>query len=355
MSIQTELIPHTDLGKSFHDALDRRLTQLFSDQKDSAATPHMAQLWQQIAKATNGGKRARPMLVHLGYRTVSEQPEPRLLEIGCAFELLHTALVIHDDIIDQDFVRRGEPTLSAHYRDAALAQGKTQRAAEHLGQSAALLAGDALISQATHLIHDACRDLPCANRVLELFHSAIAQSAAGELDDVLFSADFGAPNLDEVLRMHQLKTAAYSFETPLVIGALLAGASDELLSRLSELAGFLGSCYQIIDDVLGTFGDSTTTGKSSDSDLREGKTTVLIALAESIETAAPTIAGWRAGTVHSDTVRRLLIDYNIERKARKLAQQYCERAKLQVDDLPIRSEARASFQHLINELQQRKH
>lgn len=355
MSIQTELIPQTEPGKSFHDELDRRLTQLFTGQSDNAPTAHMAQLWQQIAKATNGGKRARPMLAYLGYRAVSADPEPRLLEIGCAFELLHTALVIHDDIIDQDFVRRGEPTLSAHYRDAALANGKTQRAAEHLGHAAALLAGDALISQAIQLLHDACHDLPCGNRMLELFHSAIAQSAAGELDDVLFSADFGAPDLDEVLGMHRLKTAVYSFETPLVIGALLAGASDQLLSRLSKLAELLGSCYQIIDDVLGTFGDSTTTGKSSDSDLREGKTTVLIALAESIETAVPAIAGWRAGTVHSDTVRQLLIDLNIEGRARKLAQQYCERANDQVNDLPIREEARDSFRHLINELEQRKH
>lgn len=355
MSIQTELIPQTEPSQHFHDEVDRRLTQLFTDQTDNAPTPHMAQLWQQIGKATHGGKRARPMLVQLGYRAVSDKPEPRLLEIGCAFELLHTALVIHDDIIDQDFVRRGEPTLSAHYRDAALANGKTQGAAEHVGQAAALLAGDVLISQAIQILNNACHDLPCGNRVIDLFHSAIRQSAAGELDDVLFSADFGSPDLDGVLRMHRLKTAAYSFETPLVIGALLAGASDELLSSLSDLAGLLGSCYQIIDDVLGTFGDATTTGKSSNSDLREGKTTVLIALAENIESAAPTIAGWRAGTVDSDTVRELLIDCNIADRARKLAQQYCERAERQVEHLPIRSEARDSFRHLINELQQRKY
>lgn len=355
MSIQAQLILQTEPGRNFHNALEQRLVQLFEERTHTAPTPHMAHLWQQIAKATRGGKRARPMLLHLGYRTVSEDPEPRLIEIGCAFELLHTALLIHDDIIDHDFVRRGEPTLSAHYRDAALARGKAQHVAESVGHAAALLAGDVLISQAIQLLHDACHDLTCGHRVVDLFQAAIQQSAAGELDDVLFSADFGTQDLDEVLRMHRLKTAAYSFETPLVIGALLAGASEGLLTRLSELAGLLGSCYQIIDDILGTFGDSATTGKPNDSDLREGKTTVLIALAKNIETAAPAIAGWRAGTIDNDTVRQLLIDLDIEQRARNLADRYCAQAQQQVDGLAIQPEAHASFRHLINELLQRKH
>lgn len=353
MGTQTQLIPQTKPGKLFQNELDHQLAQILADQINCASTPQMAALWQQIAKATHGGKRTRPMLVNLGHRVVSGNADPRTIDIGCAFELLHTALVMHDDIIDQDFIRRGQPTLSAHYRDEAIARGKARVTAEHIGHSAGLLAGDALISKAIQLLHAACQNLPCGNHLIEVFHTAIQRSAAGELDDVLFSAHIESPDLDEVLRMHRLKTAAYSFQAPLVSGAMLAGASEDVVDQLSRFANLLGSCYQIIDDILGTFGDFTTTGKPNDSDLREGKITVLIALAESIDAAAPSVHAWRAGDISNDAMRALLITHDIESKARELADQCCEQARGQLAVLPIRAEVRGTFQQLIDDLLQR--
>lgn len=353
MSMQSQLIPQTKSGQQLHSKFDRRLETILHEQASNAPTPQMAALWQQISKSTSGGKRTRPLLVNLGYQAVSAADEPRLIDIGCAFELLHTALVIHDDIIDQDFIRRGQPTLSAHYRDDALAQGKPQATAEHLGHAAALLAGDALISKALQLLHAACRDLACGDRVIDVFHNAIQQSAAGELDDVVFSGHIIAPDLDDVLRMHRLKTASYSFEAPLISGALLGGASDQVVSRLSTFANLLGSSYQIIDDVLGTFGDANTTGKPNDSDLREGKMTVLIALVESIDTAAPTVQAWRDGNVSNDAMRALLIAHDIETKARALADECCQQARAELEHLPLRDDVRTTFDHLIEDLLQR--
>lgn len=355
MSIQAQLTPEAESDKIFAQQVDQRLASLMDAQIRAAATPHMATLWRHIAEAMQGGKRTRPMLVHLGYQVVGECRDERAIEVGCAFELLHTALVIHDDIIDQDFMRRGQPTLSAHYRDIALDQGKPVAAAEHIGNAAALLAGDVLIAKAIQVLQEACGRLDRGQQILETFHTAIQHSAAGELDDVLFSGRIASASLDEVLRMHRLKTAAYSFEAPLVVGALLAGANEDLVIRLSRFANLLGSCYQIIDDVLGTFGDASQTGKPNDSDLREGKVTVLIALTESIETAAPIVDGWRNGTVSNDAMRALLVTHDIESQARRLATECCQDAREQLSDLPMPSAVRTTFRHLIDDLLQRNH
>ena len=355
MSIQAQLTPEAESDKIFAAAIDQRLEQLVDAQIRCAATPNMAELWRRIAKAMQGGKRTRPMLVNLGSQVVSADADPRSVEVGCAFELLHTALVMHDDIIDQDFIRRGQPTLSAHYRDAALAQDKSEAEAEHIGHAAALLAGDVLIATAIQVLTAACFELATGERIIEVFHTAIQHSAAGELDDVLFSAHLESASLEDVLCMHRLKTAAYSFEAPLVTGALLAGASTEVVAQLSRFANLLGSCYQIIDDVLGTFGDASQTGKPNDSDLREGKATVLIALTESITTAAPVVQGWRDGTVSNDAMRALFVTHDIETKARRLADECCEQARQQLAELPMPNVVRTTFQHLIHDLLRRNH
>lgn len=354
MSIQALLTPKAD-ANGFAQEIDHRLDQILEAQIRGAATPRMAGLWRQIAEATIGGKRTRPMLVNLGFQVVADDADLRRTDAGCAFELLHTALVIHDDIIDQDFVRRGQPTVSAHYRNVALAQGKSEAASEHIGNAAALLAGDVLISKSIQLITEASAGLPQADHIVEVFHTAIQDSAAGELDDVLFSAHIDSASLDDVLAMHRLKTAAYSFDAPLVTGALLAGASQDVVERLSRFGNLLGACYQIIDDVLGTFGDEAMTGKPSDSDLREGKSTVLIALTEDIATAAPVVAGWRNGDVSNVAMRALFVTHDIEAKARQLADECCARARQALAELPMRRDVRATFGHLIDDLLRRNH
>ncbi|GAA2045385.1 hypothetical protein GCM10009720_27850 [Yaniella flava] len=355
MSSQVSLIPQTSPGKLFQADVDQRLRDFVEEKTRGAHTPAMRDLWQHIANATHGGKRARPMLVNLGYQVAGDVPEPRLLDTACAFELLHTALVMHDDIIDQDFVRRGQPTLSAHYRDAATTQGQSASQAEHVGHSAAILAGDVLISQAVGLLTRACGDHPNGTQVIDVFHDAILQSAAGELDDVLYSAHLVSPKLNDVLGMHRLKTAAYSFDAPLRVGALLGGADCQTVTRLGQIGTLLGSCYQIIDDVLGTFGDCAVTGKPNDSDIREGKITVLIALAERNSQTASAVKAWRAGRLSDAALRGVLVAQGVESQARELAEQCCVTARDTLTELSIGQEVRQAFLELMDDLLERKH
>lgn len=289
-------------------------------------------LWSRIGQALEGGKLTRPRLVMLGHEAFAPpsaaNAEPgedfeRVVLLGCAFELLHGSLLMHDDVIDRDFTRRGRPTLSALYRDDALARGKSAENAEHAGHAAAIIAGDLLLAAAIKLALRAADSLPQAAIIENSFHQAIHHAGAGELEDLLFSLDPAPAQVQEVLRMEKLKTAAYSFQVPLHTGALLAGADAAGAAALANIGSQLGVAYQLIDDVLGTFGDPARTGKSIESDLREGKSTILTAMAASTPGFTEDLQRFRDRGADVKAMRSALESTGAERFARQLAQDLC--------------------------------
>jgi geranylgeranyl diphosphate synthase type II len=184
-------------------------------------------------------------------------------------------------VIDNDFIRRGSPNISGTYRDRAVAAGASDRAAEHSGISAAVIAGDLALFNSYRLIDRSGADDATRERLLQVMDDALFASAAGELIDVDFSLLADMPRVDDILTMERLKTAVYSFECPLQAGAILAGASEEVVATLGDFGREIGIAYQIVDDLLGVFGLEAETGKTTIGDLREGKRTVLIAYATS--------------------------------------------------------------------------
>ncbi|MEM9189768.1 MAG: polyprenyl synthetase family protein [Myxococcota bacterium] len=211
-----------------------------------------------------GGKRARPIVMAAGYHAVGggEAIEP-LVDAGAALELLQSYLLIHDDWMDQDDERRGGP--AAH---VALAKAHQN---EHLGASLAILAGDLASAYASELISEA--PFPDARRAagLRAFWRIQREVFFGQHLDLIASPD--------VDRMYDLKTGSYTVRGPLIVGALLAGASEAQLEALRNFAYPLGIAFQLRDELLGTFGDSNATGKPSGNDLRAGKLTHLVSLA----------------------------------------------------------------------------
>ena len=210
-----------------------------------------------------GGKRLRPALVVAGYRATSESAdlEPAL-DVGVALELLHAYMLVHDDWMDQDRMRRGGPAvhvlLTKRYRST------------HLGQASAVLAGDLGVALATEAL--ARVEVP-PERVPQLF-SVFAQMqsdaiAGQELDVLGREAD--------VERVYTLKTGSYTVRGPLVLGALLAGSAQEVITALERFALPLGIAFQLRDDLLSAFGDPARTGKPFGNDIRSGKRTLLMA------------------------------------------------------------------------------
>ncbi|WP_369046058.1 polyprenyl synthetase family protein [Sinomonas sp. P10A9] len=261
-------------------ATERALTAWLEESRCTAATPRLGLLWERIAAGIEGGKRLRPQLAFHAYAAFGGRDADACATLAAAIELLHAALLVHDDVIDRDFVRRGRPNIAGLYRDDALARGLSQEEARHLGVSVAVIAGDLLLAGAFRLADLASADPEVRVRLSDVMHAAVTDAAAGELDDVLMAHD-PEQTLDDVLEMEQLKTAAYSFAAPMRLGAILAGAPETSAEDVARVGMLVGAAYQVIDDVLGTFGDEAQTGKPVTSDLREGKLTVLTAYARS--------------------------------------------------------------------------
>jgi geranylgeranyl diphosphate synthase, type I len=214
-----------------------------------------------------GGKRLRPVLLAAAYVACGGAWDGRGVEavtlVGVALELFQTYLLAHDDLMDGDAIRRGGPSLPA-LMSASFEQGRAG--------AMSILAGDMACAWAQRALLEtdlAPERVLRASRELAKVHEEVV---AGQILDVV------AASIDAraVEAMHALKTASYSVRGPVVMGAHLAGASDEQVAALTSFAEPLGVAFQLRDDVLGTFGDEATTGKPTGNDLREGKRNSLV-------------------------------------------------------------------------------
>jgi len=239
-------------------------------------------LAEAIASAVADGKRLRPALVVTSFEAFGGDAgtEAALWDVAAAFELLHTAFLVHDDVIDHDVERRGVPNVAGRFRDRATARGADDRAAGTVGDAAGVLAGDLLLFEATRMIAAAPLATAARGQLLETLDEAVLVSAIGELADAEHAAHADCPDADVLLATAHDKTAVYTFRAPLRAGAILAGADP---APLAESAADLGLAFQLVDDLIGTFGTRRQAGREPGADLREAKRTPLIALARRTE------------------------------------------------------------------------
>lgn len=290
-----------------------------------------------------GGKRLRPALLAASVACVDPAAYPgAVTDLGAALELLQTYLLVHDDWMDDDPVRRGAPSvhvaLARRYGDP------------HIGASAAILAGDLMGT----LVHDlvARIELPTARRrgVLKAFCRMEHEVILGQCLDVTHS-----PDTD---RVHHLKTGSYTVRGPLLLGLELAGGGDAARRALDAYGTPLGVAFQLRDDVLGAFGTEAETGKPVGGDFREGKRTALVqhALAHLGDAGAKELEGLLGHRDASDrdvALARSLIEASgarehVESRIRSLREQSI--AALQTDVLrPEGRELLASFAALMTE------
>lgn len=271
------------IGLSAHDtarvdaAIAASLDRL--QQRSAPLGDGPAALAQAAAAAGAHGKRLRPALVVASFRTFGGEPGTALWQVAAAFELLHTAFVVHDDLIDRDLERRGAPNVAGRFRTRARAFGAGDAESATVGDAAAVLAGDLLLFEATRLIATAHTADDVRDRLFAILDDAILVSAAGELADVENAALGDVPDTEALLGAAHDKTATYSFEAPLVAGAVLGGASPAAQQELATAAADLGLAFQLVDDLIGTFGTRGQAGREPGADLREAKRTPLIGLA----------------------------------------------------------------------------
>lgn len=329
-----------------------RVLGAFIDERVATA-PAAAGLWTEIRRAATGGKMLRPRLVLAAHDGLGGTDRAAALRAAAATELLHTGFLIHDDVIDRDWTRRGAPNVAAAFRAAAVEEGRSAPTAEHYGTSAAIITGDLAIAGAVDLAWSASDDPAVARALAGVMAEAVSATAAGELMDVeLAAAERG--DVEAVLAMYEAKTSVYTFCTPLQAGAVLAGADAPVVTALRRAGLALGVAFQIADDLLGTFGDAGTTGKSVASDAREGKQTVLAALLADADPAAADRFRREAGTgddAFAQAYRDAIEGSGARDAAADLVRARTEEARAQLETLP--ASFRAPVEAVLEDLHER--
>ncbi|MFZ2187534.1 MAG: polyprenyl synthetase family protein [Candidatus Moraniibacteriota bacterium] len=224
-----------------------------------------------------GGKRLRAAFMYYGYLGAGGTEEEKILETSMSIELIHAFLLVHDDIIDKDDTRHGVATLHQHYADAGklLFHGKDNA---HFGNAIAIIIGDMLGAFGNDIIFSSAFPLEQKFKALTKLQDIVSFTVIGQAQDV-YMEYMGEASEAAILAMYRNKTAKYTVEGPLYLGALLAGASQDLLDGFSAYAVPLGIAFQIQDDILGTFGNAKRLGKPVGSDIAEGKITLLVSRA----------------------------------------------------------------------------
>ena len=240
-----------------------------------------------------GGKRLRPAFCHWAFVGAGgAADDPMIIDAGAAFELLHAFALVHDDVMDGSSSRRGEPTVHLSF-GADHSAGGWNGESRRFGEGVAILIGDLAEVYADRLMASAT---PAA---FAIWNELKIELNIGQFLDVLGAAR-GDVDLDTARRIVRYKSGKYTIERPLHVGAALAGRIDELHESLTRFGAPLGEAFQLRDDILGTFGDSTRTGKPVGDDLREGKPTPMLAVALDRASAAQRAVLARIGSVDLD-------------------------------------------------------
>jgi geranylgeranyl diphosphate synthase type I len=277
----TDVLDREDLRSRVQAVVDATLDQQRSVLAELG--DELTWLVEHIASLLGGGKRLRAGFLYWGYRACGGVDSDALVRLATAMEFFQAGALIHDDVMDDSDTRRGRPAL---HRAAATRHSEAAWTGSpgRYGQGAAILAGNLCLAWCDELVAGCGLPAPEVTRARPVFDIMRTQLMGGQLLDLSASAQAwagmtAAGRVDQARHVIRYKSAKYTIEHPILIGANAAGAAAPLLSALSAYGMSLGEAFQLRDDLLGVFGDSAVTGKPAGDDLREGKRTALVAMA----------------------------------------------------------------------------
>ena len=219
------------------------------------------------------GKRIRPVLFVIGYLGFKKKPNPGLYKSALSVELLHDFFLIHDDIIDKSDTRRGKPSLHKVF-DKFLAK---YRNIKFNGQDLAIVTADIIYALAIEMFLSIKEKPQFKEKALQRFIKSAVHTGCGEFIELILGIKkIQSVSKEDIYKIYDYKTAYYTFASPLMMGAILAGAKPSEIAKLSKFSLYLGRAFQIKDDNLSMFFDEKKIGKSALSDLQESKKTLLI-------------------------------------------------------------------------------
>lgn len=323
-----------------------------------------------------GGKRFRAMFCYWGWQAVQTtdfdpfaEPSGRALDsvitVASALEIFHAAALVHDDIIDSSDTRRGAPSAHRAFETLHATSGYVGEA-DTFGRAAAILLGDLLLSWSDELLSDGLverGDPAAAGAARSEYNTMRLEVTAGQFLDVIEERAWPLITEEEAIpraeRVNLYKSAKYTVEAPLLIGASLGGATMTQLSSLREFGVPLGMAYQLRDDLLGVFGDAKVTGKPSGDDLAEGKRTVLIGFARAlVPTGTRRLIDELLGDRSLDSEQVQLLQSTIRasgavERVERLIDDSVRRARSALEQAPLTAAARSELLRLTDAVTRR--
>lgn len=318
--------------------VDKRLGN-FLNQKEEK------EMVEEIQKMiSGGGKRLRPALFYHTYKSCGGLNDDCAVDIASALELFHTFALIHDDILDHSFLRRGLPTIY-----------------KKIGLEKAILTGDLCLCFANELFYQAVLNLPPAvgKKINSLWLKLQKEMLLGEYLDIDLNLKQVLDKKSDLVKVEErvwqimdYKTAGYSFERPLLLAAALVEADKKTSQSLSSFGKNLGLAFQIKDDILGIFGNEKETGKSADADLKEGKMTlIMVKFLERLKKEKPNKVYWK----DSVWLRKKMKQWQVVKQCQDLAEDLVKKAKKSVRNLKVESEDKMFFLDLADYVLERKY
>ena len=291
-----------------------------------------------------GGKRIRVGFLVYGYGCFKEI-NGDIIRASMVMELMQSYLLIHDDIMDKDDIRRGEDSMHVMYE-----KKYNFRDMKHFGMSMAICVGDLAAALANEIILDS--DFKNKDEVVNVMNQILEKVCEGQMLDIVYgNKNVEEVTEDDVMRVNRMKTATYTVEGPLHLGALLAGINDERLKPLLEYGVILGKAFQVRNDINDVF-LSDKIGKDGGSDLKEGKRTLLIIKTlESCDSKEKKFVLDKLGMDMSENDLKKLSDI-IKKNALEYCEDYCkkaaEKAKSLIKNLKLRNEGKEFLLNITN-------
>jgi geranylgeranyl diphosphate synthase type I len=318
--------------------------------------PALGPVVDEVTAVADGGKRLRPAFAYWGWRGTVEavtgpaEDDSAVLRAVAALEFVHASALVHDDVMDGALTRRGRPATHVgfagrHADESLTGDGET------FGVGAAILVGDLALVWSDELLRRSGISAAALARARSVWDTMRTEVTAGQYLDLLRAAG-GLPGAQGALTVARYKSAGYTVQRPLQLGAALAGAGPRAAEVYTAIGLPLGEAFQLRDDVLGVFGDPEVMGKSADDDLREGKRTLLVALAEE-ETDDDgrrlldmCLGNPDCDAEELDALRRLIETTGARARVEQRIAEQTAQARAAIAEAPIAEEARAALDAL---------
>jgi len=291
-----------------------------------------------------GGKRIRPALMYYGYVGAGGREKEKMLETAVSIELVHMFLLIHDDVIDRDIERHGKDSVNRKYEKLGM-RFFPNKDPKHFGNSMSIIVGDMVAALGNQIIFNSGFDEKLVMKSLFGLQSIISYTVIGQVKD-LYIEYRNKANEKDVLDMYEYKTAKYTIEGPLHLGAILGGCKQDILKGISKYSIPVGIAFQIQDDILGIFGDEKKLGKEVGSDIEEGKITILVVKArekanKEQKKILDKILGKKDLTLGEiELFRKVIRETGSLEYAQKLSLGYIEKGKKALDKIEMKKETK---------------